>query len=251
LKGFIDKGDEDYILPDFSPFLRNPKQTYQELTKFPDFAEMNSVSLVQDAVQVSSEDNNAQKVQNILNESNSFWSSKGSPDKTSSEFIVFKLHNPSAICQVGVTPYKAFYQAGQPTYAPLTITVLSGFSEDKFIFASEPFPIKNSSGNFDHFVYCDSKLKSLFLRFIDIQYLDLQSWMCVGTYVKLVLNGRRQTQPGDNLWYTVLQHICITGIEIGILGLKKLSVKLKANEGAIYHRRTLLSFFETMPFGFL
>jgi hypothetical protein len=49
--------------------------------------------------------------------------------------------------------------------------------------------------------------------------------MCVGTHVKIVLNGRRQTQPGDNLWYTVLQHVCITGLEIGLFfGLSSVSI---------------------------
>jgi hypothetical protein len=104
-----------------------------------------------------------------------FWSSKGSEDMLSSEWLVYKLRQPiCAIFSVTILPFQASFQQGfvfrhlsfffflsfflfvyfnspwlmcrQPTYAPRAVRVMVGFSPTSWHWTSPTYEITNTHG---------------------------------------------------------------------------------------------------------
>eukprot|EP00026_Physarum_polycephalum_P004882 Phypoly_transcript_04906.p1 GENE.Phypoly_transcript_04906~~Phypoly_transcript_04906.p1 ORF type:complete len:624 (+),score=102.78 Phypoly_transcript_04906:62-1873(+) len=170
-------------------------QLYRELGGV--FVPTRMLNLLQEAFDASSTDNQ-QDLSNTLSKDELFWSSLGSADKESSEYVVYKLVQPLCIVQyVDIFAYKALYQTGMPIYAPQYIRVSVGFSPNikNMHYTSEPFKMQN----------IDS-----------LQQLVLDQPQ-FGGFVRLDLIGRQQTQPGDDLWYTVLRYVRVGGVPSGAL----------------------------------
>jgi len=173
----------------------------------------NSFDLVSAAIESSSCDEATQSIHNTLENSYfgsptnpnintiKFWSSKGSKDINSDEFLIYKLEQPICIVStIRVTVYKAYFQTGMPIYSPQFIRISVGFSPNDWHYSSELFPVKQVE---------------------EPQYFSLDPQLVIGGYVRVDLIGRTQTQPGDNLYYTVLKNFAVDGVPIGLLGNKK------------------------------
>ncbi len=93
------------------PFVSDPMALFKDLKNYDDVDDI-SYSIVKSVTHVSSEDNEHQTKDKVLDPSErSFWSSSGSSDPNSSETITLSLHSTSVISKVVITPYKASYQA--------------------------------------------------------------------------------------------------------------------------------------------
>ena len=165
------------------------------LTKMLAFA---SMDVVDSAVAASSEDNDSQTIAETMDDDSfAFWSSRGNPDPQSHEWLLYKLAQPICIIsRIEIKPYKALYQRGLPTYAPVGIRIRTGFSPDPALmhFVSPIYPVRNTS---------------------DSQFLDVTPQLVFGGYVLLELLGRQQTQPGDEQFYTVLERVKVHGVPLG------------------------------------
>ena len=86
-----------------------------------------------------------QKIDATLTNNKKFWSSKGSADPDSSEFLIYTLKQPICIItSIDILPYKAHFQLGSPVYAPRSIQIETGFhpTED-YHYTSKQFPVQN------------------------------------------------------------------------------------------------------------
>ncbi|KND00220.1 uncharacterized protein SPPG_04555 [Spizellomyces punctatus DAOM BR117] len=188
----------------FTELIHDPKQFFREIGEVTIMAEQEPLDLLEQGLQASSEDDEQQTIACTLDDSaRTFWSSKGTADMLSSEWLVYKLRQPVCIVtRVEITPYKARYQRGMPIYAPRYMTMSIGFSPEpeNMHFISELFPVENRNVS---------------------QSFNIKPTLVVGGYVRLHLHGRYQTQPGDNLYYTVLQSVRCFGIPIGLVADKQ------------------------------
>ncbi|KAJ3092258.1 hypothetical protein HK102_009228 [Quaeritorhiza haematococci] len=179
-------------------WIHKPKAMFQNLASLTVSIEREPMRLISEGLHASSEDDELQTIAATLDDNpRTFWSSKGSDDMLSSEHLTFKLIQPVCIISsVEIIPYKARYQRGMPIYAPRYMTISVGFHSDpnRMHFVSGPFPVENSNVP---------------------QVFNIKPVLVGGGYVRLDLYGRYQTQPGDNLWYTVLQSVKVNGIALG------------------------------------
>ncbi|KAI8924643.1 hypothetical protein BC831DRAFT_297161 [Entophlyctis helioformis] len=158
------------------------------------------MSLIRRGVSASSEDFPTQGISQTLDDSTeSFWSSKGNPDPLSSESLTYELLQPSVISAVSLKPFKAVFQRGSPTFAPLCVSFSVGFAPtpDAMHFVSPLYPIRNINKT---------------------QTFQLSPSLVVGRYLRIHLHGRCGTQPTDNLYYTVLEQVACHGLPYGALG---------------------------------
>ncbi|KAJ3050988.1 hypothetical protein HK097_008029 [Rhizophlyctis rosea] len=177
----------------FADVVRKPKICLKQLV----MTEQEPMQLLAAGLEASTEDDPGQTIQCTLEDSTrSFWSSKGTADDTSSEFIVYQMHQPiCVVTRIEITPYKARFQRGMPIYAPRSVTVSVGFHKelDKMHYVSPMFPVAN----------------------VDVpQSFDIKPTLVVGQYLRLDLHGRNQRQPNDNLFYTVLQSVKCYGLPL-------------------------------------
>ena len=181
-------------LPNLMEFVKHPQELYRELSTLGKDLEQDSYSLIKDAQGASSTDHPRQTLDNVLEDNrHTFWSSSGSADSSSHEWICFSLHSVSMIHQVVIQPFRATFQAGIPVYAPLTVTVMVGFNPDVLHTVTPEFTIENEPVP---------------------QTLDLSQYLLVGNFIKIQLNGKRQAQHLDDLFYIALQSVQCTGIEV-------------------------------------
>jgi hypothetical protein len=76
-----------------------------------------------------------------------FWSSTGSADPNSSEHLIYELQQSiCAVFDIGILPYKAGFQQGEPIYGPQRIQVSIGFSPTSFHWMSDIIPVDNTHG---------------------------------------------------------------------------------------------------------
>eukprot|EP01132_Coremiostelium_polycephalum_P004581 gene4581-5718_t len=158
----------------------------------------NNYDLISKAIERSSCDSEDQDIGNTLDTNRSFWSSSGSPDVDSSEFLTYQFEQPSLVSAVRIHLYKAFYQSSMPTYAPQRIKISVGFSKnlEEMHYTSDEF-----------FVEVTDQPQTFYL----------EPRLVVGNFIRIDLLGRVQKQSNDNLYYTVLRFVCVNGIPIGSL----------------------------------
>eukprot|EP01119_Soliformovum_irregulare_P018533 TRINITY_DN5705_c0_g1_i1.p1 TRINITY_DN5705_c0_g1~~TRINITY_DN5705_c0_g1_i1.p1 ORF type:complete len:620 (+),score=164.13 TRINITY_DN5705_c0_g1_i1:51-1862(+) len=169
---------------------RQYKQLYFALVQA-DLAKDRTLSLINNGLAQSSCDSPDQSiVQTLDNNDRTFWSSKGSSDVSSCEYLTYSLHQLSIIYSVDIYPYMASYQQGEPIYAPQAVRISVGFSADTFHWTSDPIEVENVD---------------------KMQRISIAPELVVGTHVKVTLVGRCQTQPQDDLYYTVLTRVEVHG----------------------------------------
>ncbi|KAJ3270245.1 hypothetical protein HK104_004963, partial [Borealophlyctis nickersoniae] len=182
----------------FADFVKDSKAFFKEIGDLTLMSEQEPMQLLMEGIEASSEDDEHQTIACTLDDSSrNFWSSKGSPDNTTSEYLIYKMVQPiCVVTRVEVVPYKARYQRGMPIYAPRSVAVSVGFHQEaeNMHYVSEEFPVENS--NVTH-------------------TFNIKPTLVVGGFLRLDLRGRYQRQPGDNLFYTVLESVKCFGLPIG------------------------------------
>eukprot|EP01117_Protostelium_nocturnum_P009127 TRINITY_DN3269_c0_g1_i1.p1 TRINITY_DN3269_c0_g1~~TRINITY_DN3269_c0_g1_i1.p1 ORF type:complete len:667 (-),score=142.87 TRINITY_DN3269_c0_g1_i1:62-1891(-) len=158
-------------------------------------------SIIEVGVEASSMDDASQDINQTLEQNEGsferFWSSKGSSDPTSAEYLIYQLKQPLCIItSVSILPYQANYQQGCPIYAPTSMQVSVGFSPHKYHWKSSILPIENTR---------------------TMKKIDIAPYVTVGGFIRIDLFGRYQTQMQDDLYYTVLELVSAQGILIGEL----------------------------------
>jgi len=148
-------------------------------------------SVICKAVGSSSCDHNSQTVAQTLNRApHTFWSSTGSDDPESGEYLLYEV-DEAVVLTVIVKPYRAAYQFSTPTYAPRSIRVSVGLTPDSFFFVSDDLPVAHSGE--------------------DVM-LSLAPTLVIGRFVRIELLGRYAKQPGDWLYYTAIESVRIYGV---------------------------------------
>ena len=128
---------------------------------------------------------------------NHFWSSKGSADIDSEEWLLYSLIQPGCVVTaIDLHPFRAHFQYGSPTYAPQKVQILMGFSKEKFHFKSKIYTLNNSS---------------------DCQRIAIKPTLAIGSYLFIRLIGRNTLQPSDLLYYTVLRLVTVWGFPIAMV----------------------------------
>ncbi|KAL6049584.1 Mitochondrial ribosomal protein L4 [Balamuthia mandrillaris] len=186
------------------------KELYKELaTISKDDASLdNFCPLLAEGLEASSTDHPTQSIAQTLDRrTQTFWSSKGSADMESSEFLVYRLLQPICIIRaIDIIVYRAGYQIGIPMYPPQSLQISVGFGPrpEDMHYRSPIFPVENTS---------------------EPQHFLLEPELVFGAYVRIDLYGRVQTQPDDDLFYTVLQEVKASGIPFGLLHEKQILCK--------------------------
>lgn len=156
-----------------------------------------SYELVKSGVSCSSQDSEEQGIAATLGPEGVFWSSKGSPTPDADEWLVYRLREPiSVVFSVSIEPYRALYQTGTPLYAPQGVSFSFGFAEGSWHYTTPVYAVDPRE---------------------PVQRFVLAPQLCVGEFVRINLLGKRETQPSDNLYYTVLDRISFSGALWGAL----------------------------------
>lgn len=147
----------------------------------------------------SCDDEPSQGINCTLSDDEHFWSSTGSADDASEEWLTYRLVQPLCALQaVVVSAYKADYQRRAPVYAPRRVAFDVAHAPDgPFHWSSREFPCAHTS---------------------EPQRFDLAGGeLPVGGFLRVRLLGRRARQPGDELWYTVIRHVRVLGVPQGVV----------------------------------
>jgi hypothetical protein len=161
----------------------------------------------------SSCDHAEQTVWQTINQDSRFWSSTGSADAHSSEYLIYQLSMPiTLISEVELSIYRCEYQSNFPCYAPVLAQVSVGFLPDVWHYRSPPFLIEQSAA---------------------VQRLLLGPELVYGQYVRIDLFGRRQRQQQDGLYYTTVRHVGVAGIPAAALRTPLLHSLLNAIRKAL------------------
>ncbi|TPX31756.1 hypothetical protein SeLEV6574_g08511 [Synchytrium endobioticum] len=184
---------------------QNPKLCFKELhslSQAPSFED--DSTLLMTGLSASSEDDALQTWNQDISQTldpnpHTFWSSRGNPDPLSREHLVYQLVQPVCIITaVTIVPFRAAFQRGMPTYAPMWITIKAGFHADaeSMHYTSREFKVQNRN---------------------ERQIFPLAPLVVAGGYLRLEMRGRYERQPNDDLYYTVLQHVDAFGYPLGAL----------------------------------
>ncbi|EIE20100.1 hypothetical protein COCSUDRAFT_57820 [Coccomyxa subellipsoidea C-169] len=202
-------------------------------------------SLLACALSASSTDNPEESVENVLTplhrfnpalgvRSGSYWSSRGSEDESSTEWLALRLAHPLCLVSaVSIMPFLAFFQRGHPIYAPKAARFVFSCGEDV---KARPVGSTPDSDTDE-----DPETAALLEEAEEAGYATIRScarfsaWetrteafpmsqsdelqmfefkrpiLCVGGLVKIELLGRTQRQEQDNAWYTCINHVRVLG----------------------------------------
>eukprot|EP01116_Phalansterium_solitarium_P001109 TRINITY_DN10891_c0_g1_i2.p1 TRINITY_DN10891_c0_g1~~TRINITY_DN10891_c0_g1_i2.p1 ORF type:complete len:589 (-),score=265.30 TRINITY_DN10891_c0_g1_i2:226-1992(-) len=157
-------------------------------------------NLLIDGVRASSTDHARQGIRETLKleQEHCFWSSTGTADPDTDEFLVYRLRQAvSVVFSVTVKPYRAHYQQGQPAYHPRSVRISVGFSPDEFHYVGPTIAYPPDATSVS---------------------VELGPELVVGGFVRIDLLGRTQTQPADELFYTCVECTLGRGVPAGALG---------------------------------
>ncbi|KAL2334620.1 hypothetical protein Fmac_015833 [Flemingia macrophylla] len=144
----------------------------------------------------------------------SYWSSKGESDPSVPETLVYKL--VSKLClvtEIHVQPFQAYFQHGFPVYSAKAVRFRMGhlrypmelqFSVDKMtanhVLGDDQFIWTYTSPEFP--MSQDNRLQ---------QFRLPEPVLCIGGLLVVELLGRVQKQEMDELFYTCIAHVQVTG----------------------------------------
>jgi hypothetical protein len=154
------------------------------------------IELIGRACDASSTDHYSQTILETLRTSSGFWSSTGSDTTQANEHLTYQLCEPLCLVhKVSVKFYRANYQLGRPVYPAQQVRLSFGFD-------------LSSSGALTTCVHTTPAYHAQFSdgwqHFVLPQYIPAH-------YVKVEFIGKRQRQPGDELYYTVVQQLHVMG----------------------------------------
>ncbi|BDA45328.1 F-box protein At4g00755 [Coccomyxa sp. Obi] len=202
-------------------------------------------SLLANALSASSTDNPEESVENVVTplhrfnpalgiRSGSYWSSKGSDDENSSEWLALRLAHPLCLVSaIGVMPFLAFFQRGHPIYAPKAVRFVFSCGEE---LKPRPDPALDgdtteedeqtqllredceaagyaSLRNNARFGAWETRTEAFPMHQNDsLQMFEFKPpRLCVGGLIKVELLGRTQRQEQDMAWYTCINHVKVLG----------------------------------------
>ncbi|KAJ3407117.1 hypothetical protein HDV05_005613, partial [Chytridiales sp. JEL 0842] len=175
-----------------SSWVDTPELLLKELQKAADTMKEDSVELITSAIRDSSRDHPLQSIEQTLDSSpNSFWSSKGYEDPDTGDFLEYELVEPfNLIHQFIIRPFKASFQRGMPIYAPKFVSISVGLDKDTIYYSSPMYGCIN----------------------VNEDICFTLPHLVIGKFVRINFFGRQQTQPTDNLYYTVMQSVKVRGL---------------------------------------
>ncbi|KAH6578517.1 hypothetical protein BASA61_000275 [Batrachochytrium salamandrivorans] len=193
-------GSKDYKSVNILDLVTSPKEFVKSLCTLSVVCALRPTPLIQCGVSASSTDQESQDIECTLDElSHTFWSSTGSENPLSNEYLIYKLKQPSIITGFEIKPFKANFQRGTPTYAPRFVSISVGFTENpmEMHYASPLYPVENENRT---------------------QSFNLAPTLVYGRFVRIHLHGRVSRQPTDEMLYTVLESVNCFGAQFGVTG---------------------------------
>ncbi|KAJ3146837.1 hypothetical protein HDU86_008395 [Geranomyces michiganensis] len=192
----------------FMECVDSPQKLFYELGDLAAELDDGRIEVIASGFAASSEDDaDVQSIAACLDPSpRSFWSSKPSPSATTSEWLTFSLaHTISVVHSVRIRPYKATYQRGMPIYAPRMMQIAIGMTPDpeQMHFWSRIYVVANIDAD---------------------QEIIIAPQLVAGSFLHLRLIGRYQTQPGDEMFYTVLGRVQCFGLPLGFVTTRQPTV---------------------------
>ncbi|KJE93433.1 hypothetical protein CAOG_04226 [Capsaspora owczarzaki ATCC 30864] len=135
-----------------------------------------------------------QDITNTVTEgSASFWSSTGSDDIDSSEWLTYDLFHPLVVVRsISIEAYKADWHFGRPVYAPQRVRFSFGISRDYLHHVTQEYPVAPTTTS----------------------QVFLFDYPILANFVKVELLGRTVRQPSDSLYYTAIQVVRVGGSPI-------------------------------------
>ncbi|DBA78439.1 TPA: hypothetical protein ACH3X2_007930 [Trebouxia sp. C0005] len=167
-------------------------------------------SLIAEAIQASSTDNDEERIQNVLQPSARmrgffnacYWSSGPSNEVDSSEALDFKLAHPVCVVhEVHLQPFKAYFQPGQPLYPSKSV---------RFHFASSLQQLEGATGENSSSCTAEYPVENS----DSLQRFIIPPMLCIGGFVRVELIGRVQRQREDNRYYTCICYVKIVGTPV-------------------------------------
>lgn len=149
-----------------------------------------------------------------VEQSASYWSSKGASDPSLPETLVYKLiANLCVITEVHVQPFQAYFQFGFPIYSVKAVRFRMG--HPKYSMELD-FGITNISANdndsSDKFIWTYTSPEFPMSQENVLQKFKLpEPVLCIGGILQIELLGRVQRQEMDGLYYICVSHVQVVG----------------------------------------
>jgi hypothetical protein len=137
-----------YHVPDFpdAPSLLDWKGLFRDCVFLRAVEPSMRRDVISSPLEESSHDDVKQMIEQTLVDDDSFWSSLGSADPTTSEFLTFQLASPvTLISAIELNVYRCTYQRGFPVYGPRFVQISIGFSANSFHFQTPLIAMQNTS----------------------------------------------------------------------------------------------------------
>eukprot|EP00475_Leptophrys_vorax_P000565 TRINITY_DN1030_c0_g1_i2.p1 TRINITY_DN1030_c0_g1~~TRINITY_DN1030_c0_g1_i2.p1 ORF type:complete len:334 (-),score=60.80 TRINITY_DN1030_c0_g1_i2:99-1100(-) len=144
-------------------------------------------------IHASSTDGQRQGIDQTLNDWRStFWSSKGSSARDGKDVLIYQFSTLTVLTSIRVTPFRATYQPGMPTFAPKAVQVTCALDEEfKMItFSTNALPLQNTGDHYE---------------------VSFNSFLVLGQYVRLNLLGKYQKQKRGGLYFVALERVRFFG----------------------------------------
>ncbi|KAF4704237.1 hypothetical protein FOZ62_018909 [Perkinsus olseni] len=166
--------------------------------------------LITEGIVANSQDDPVQDVSKSVTNDDEFWSSSGKAHMAchgncssrrelptcvcNPEYLVYGLCDRSLITRVEINFYRADYQPGQPIYAPRAVRVfVRDDLEDEWTAVTAFIETQNTSKRLS---------------------IHLAPRIVIGTFIKLELYGRQQTQQEDGQWYVCVRYARVVGVPL-------------------------------------
>uniref|UniRef100_A0A1D1YTQ8 F-box protein At4g00755 n=1 Tax=Anthurium amnicola TaxID=1678845 RepID=A0A1D1YTQ8_9ARAE len=181
-----------------------------------------------ESISASSTDNYPdESIENTLEPSDrvdrrpSYWSSGGSRDPGSPEFLIYRLRSKLCVVhEIKVQPFQAFFQPGNPIYSAKAVRFRMGHSKQETSFAHslvadtniQPRIVEAQQAASSDYVW--TYISPVFPM---AQENALQSFklprpaLCIGGILQIELLGRVQLQEMDHLFYICVCHVKVVG----------------------------------------
>ncbi|RKO88301.1 hypothetical protein BDK51DRAFT_30361 [Blyttiomyces helicus] len=191
----------------FAECIVEPTACLKQLMALSLAAEQNPLSVIGAGVRASSENNEGQSIKYLEDRYRHFqryWSSKGSDDPLSDEYLIFQLHGIATIVtEISVTPYEEGSELG--------VSFSLGFSPDNMHYQSPDFKMENISALLP-----------------EPQMFKIKPTLAIGGFLRLDLKGRTARQPSNLKFYTALRLVRAKGFPLGFLEHGALATTLVA-----------------------
>ncbi|KAJ8748846.1 hypothetical protein K2173_013277 [Erythroxylum novogranatense] len=172
---------------------------------------------VSDAISASSTDNyplesirNTLEPRDIVARRASYWSSKGQSNPAVPETLIYKLDSDiCVITEIGVHPFRAYFQLGYPIYSAKAVRFRLGHAK---VPVQDPVGERPDCCPDDNFVWTYTSPEFPMAQENRLQRFELpEPALCIGGILQVELLGRVQRQDIDGLFYICICHVRAVG----------------------------------------